>query len=1101
MTRKILQVTVNLSLMLLVALGFFVAFSVWRLWQGPVSLDALTPILARNLQPEDGSFRVSFDQTVLVWDSEANALAIQVRGARAVDGNGKTIADAPAVQVNLSISALTSGVIAPTRAVILQPRIRLARKKDGSIDYGAIVESGPTGEKEGPKDGKAGTGKQFHRTKILPVLMQEVMLEPNPADPLSYLEEVSVLGAIVRIEDRMSGGVWNARDANLSFGRDVVGLRANFTANLDLGGKLAAISAAALYSKGQDEINATAGFRGVEPALIGATVPGLEALRFIKVPVNGDFSLVMSGAGKIADLKLTLGGRGGTLVLPDETGRELAVDTFRADVRLSPDLRRVELTGMEINLTDGPSIEAGGSMDVGSARRRTNVTATILNVDMATLDKFWPMGMAQDARDWITANVTAGEIPEIQAALSLRHLDGIERNESGAIVGGGATGWDVVYARGALLYSGLAVTYLEGLPPITAVSGHGTFSQDAFRLKIRQGALEKLKVSGGEMVIGGLQDEIQVSEIAVEASGALGEALRIIDYDRLGYARLIGVKPADMAGNIDMRLEIKMPLLKDLTFDQIDLNVKAGLANVKWPDALVGKPFSADHMDLDLTGKGMTLSGKGDLDGLGVDMVWKEDFSGSETYQRELKARGRFDLADMGKFGFSVAPYFTGPAPVDAVYRVPKGGSGSVAFDVDLASATISIPELAYEKPPGTAGKANFTLDVRDGVLRTAHGIKVTAAGFEMAGTIGFHPETGKVNSADMERFAFGRTDIKGKLRIDEDGDYRLVIAGPSLDISGFLTPGKNTGGADFKLPRLSAEGQVEKLYTRPDRFVGGARLDVRFDGEIWREIRFNGDLAPTGAAPARIDLSLLPKGGQRTLKIRSADGGAVMRALGITDDVIGGALRGDGTIDDSQPSRPLTATLRMNGIELKNAPAMARLLTLASLEGIAAALDGPGIKFTRLKVPFVLTEDRLVVREASAIGDDLGFTLQGVLDRKASTVNFEGTIVPSYTLNSLVGNIPILGQVLVGSKNSGIFAASFTMKGPLAKPEIVVNPVSILAPGILRAIVGGQVDGGKLKALPKPPPKKPEDGGPEPAPKPGGDPTRNQGGREQMGQ
>lgn len=1096
---------IDLSLMALVAFAFFAAFSVWRLSQGPVSLDSLTPILVRNLQPEDGAFRVSLDRTVLVWDSERTMLAVQAHGARAVDKTGKTIADAPAVQVNFSIPALTEGVVAPTRLVILNPKVRLARKKDGTIDYGAIVgQAAKTPENAPPR--------RFHDTKIFPVLIASIMRDPDPGRPLSYLKEVRVLGAEFRIEDRVTGSAWTAREANLYMGRDVVGLRADFSAKLDLGGKPAAISAAGLYSKDQNEINASAGFRRVEPALIGASIPGLEALRFIKVPVNGDLSLVMNGEGDIKDLQLGLAGEGGTLLLPDDTRREVPVETFKADLRLSPDLRQIELVDMQIRLEDGPVIEAGGAMDVGSTRRRTSLTATIHNVDMSTLERYWPKGMAEGARAWITENVTAGSVPEIQAALSLRHLDGKERNESGEIVGGGVTGWEVVYARGALLYSNLKVRYLEGLPPAEKVTGHGTFDQNSFSLKIKSGTVEKLSVGSGKMIISGLQDEIQIAELEVDASGSLSAALRIIDAERLGYAKRIGVKPDDVGGGMAMKLTVKLPLLKDLEIEQVDLGVVADLASVKWPNALLEQEFTADKLQLDLTGKGMTLTGAGVFAGLGINLAWQEDFSGETKFRRELKAGGRIELADFAKLGFPVAPYITGKAPVKIVYSELRNGTGAVALKTDLGPATINIPELAYRKPPGKPGNATLTLDIKDGVATAARDIKMSAPGLALNGTIGFHPKTGKVNSADVTRFAFGRTDIKGKLRIDEDGGYRLVVAGPALDISGLLTPGKDTGGADFKLPPIRAEAQIEKLYTRPNRFVGDATLDVKYDGTIWRAIEFSGALAPTNGEAARIQVSLLPKAGQRTLKIRSADGGAVLKALGITDDVIGGTLRGDGTIDDTKPKRPLTATLRINGIELKNAPAMARLLTLASLEGIAAALDGPGIKFTRLKVPFVLTDDLLVVEDATAIGDDLGFTLKGVLDRKASTVNFAGTIIPSYTLNSLLGNIPVLGQVLVGSKNSGVFAASYTMKGRLAEPDIAVNPLSILAPGVLRILVGGQVDGEALKALPKGEVPKSEvkegEGGETaakpkagPKPKPGTDPSAEQGGRGGMGQ
>ena len=60
------------------------------------------------------------------------------------------------------------------------------------------------------------------------------------------------------------------------------------------------------------------------------------------------------------------------------------------------------------------------------------------------------------------------------------------------------------------------------------------------------------------------------------------------------------------------------------------------------------------------------------------------------------------------------------------------------------------------------------------------------------------------------------------------------------------------------------------------------------------------------------------------------------------------------------------------------------------------------------------------------------------------------------YTLNSLLGNIPGLGDVLVGPKGGGVFAATYQVSGALVDPDVTVNPLSALAPGILRGLVKG---------------------------------------------
>ena len=61
--------------------------------------------------------------------------------------------------------------------------------------------------------------------------------------------------------------------------------------------------------------------------------------------------------------------------------------------------------------------------------------------------------------------------------------------------------------------------------------------------------------------------------------------------------------------------------------------------------------------------------------------------------------------------------------------------------------------------------------------------------------------------------------------------------------------------------------------------------------------------------------------------------------------------------------------------------------------------------------------------------------------------------MVPAYGINSMLGAVPILGDLLASRKGEGVFGVTYSMKGPLADPGLMVNPLSVLTPGILRRI------------------------------------------------
>ena len=134
----------------------------------------------------------------------------------------------------------------------------------------------------------------------------------------------------------------------------------------------------------------------------------------------------------------------------------------------------------------------------------------------------------------------------------------------------------------------------------------------------------------------------------------------------------------------------------------------------------------------------------------------------------------------------------------------------------------------------------------------------------------------------------------------------------------------------------------------------------------------------------------------------------------------------------------------------------LTRILSIMALTGIVDALTGDGLNFATLDVPFVMHEGEVQITDAKATGTSIGFTTSGTIYTHADVLNIEGTVVPAYALNSLLGKIPLLGNILTGNEDGGgVFAANFAISGPIEDPKTTVNPLSALTPGILRNLFG----------------------------------------------
>ncbi len=110
-------------------------------------------------------------------------------------------------------------------------------------------------------------------------------------------------------------------------------------------------------------------------------------------------------------------------------------------------------------------------------------------------------------------------------------------------------------------------------------------------------------------------------------------------------------------------------------------------------------------------------------------------------------------------------------------------------------------------------------------------------------------------------------------------------------------------------------------------------------------------------------------------------------------------------------------------------------------------------IFFNQLRAPFSVGAGKFRLKDAYMNGPMLGATLRGMVDFKAQTVDLGGTYVPLYGLNSALGSIPILGKVLVGRQGEGVVGITFAIKGKLDEPSVLVNPMSVMTPGIFRQI------------------------------------------------
>jgi hypothetical protein len=188
-----------------------------------------------------------------------------------------------------------------------------------------------------------------------------------------------------------------------------------------------------------------------------------------------------------------------------------------------------------------------------------------------------------------------------------------------------------------------------------------------------------------------------------------------------------------------------------------------------------------------------------------------------------------------------------------------------------------------------------------------------------------------------------------------------------------------------------------------------------------------------------------------RQLQITSSDGGSALRASNLYSKVAGGSLEFSAFLANGGTSTIQNGRLVMRDFDVRNEAALADIDSRSK-----SKKSGPrreGLSFTKLTLPFTTDAKFIRIGDSLLKGNELGAAAEGLIRKADGAIDFNGTIIPAYGINAAVGNIPLFGEIFTGGKGQGIFGLTFALGGTMANPKIQYNPLSAMAPGILRKI------------------------------------------------
>ena len=204
-----------------------------------------------------------------------------------------------------------------------------------------------------------------------------------------------------------------------------------------------------------------------------------------------------------------------------------------------------------------------------------------------------------------------------------------------------------------------------------------------------------------------------------------------------------------------------------------------------------------------------------------------------------------------------------------------------------------------------------------------------------------------------------------------------------------------------------------------------------------------NGNLAGNFANEKKLKYTIKTIDQQKITTLFLDEADAIVNRYKFVKGFKGGSL----DFYSSKQNNESYSKLKIYDFKLRELPALTKLLTLASLQGIADLVSGEGIGFDEFEMNFKNKGNLMTIREIYAIGPAISILMDGYVEQN-KLISLRGTLVPATTINKAIGSIPVLGKILVGSKTGeGVFGVSFKIKGPPKKLETTVNPIKTLTP------------------------------------------------------
>jgi hypothetical protein len=830
------------------------------------------------------------------------------------------------------------------------------------------------------------------------------------------------------------------------------------------------ITEAGLVTKASAEFSASAGEVGLPDYLAEPIIIDEGSLRADYDPVTGSLIItdstmlvgssraqvkgnifpVRDAEGRLQSLKISLQARNVAIDAQGSNKSPVAVDRIEFVGNAAMEEARLDIEDLVV-MSGDTGIRIRGAITGGNESAGILLSGRIRGLSAALMKQLWPPIMAPKTRNWVNQNIRDGRITEgeFQVNLPVDALAKALRNRR----------LPEKSINLAFRMADVTTGYLKDLPPLTKATGEAKLVDNDFFLKVDEAEVTLASGRTGRLAAGtmaareilGLET---IGEFDLDVQAAAPTLIEYLSHPALNLIRNTGFDTTKLSGDTKLKVKLSVPFIKDVPRERVIVDAKAHISKAKLEDALPGIDLTEGEIELSVEEGAFKAAGPAKIAGVPAKLVWTRAAGAGAKQSAVIETK--LDGEQRKKIGLDLGTFLRGPIGIKATIDDLGDPQGKIELEADLGEAEMRITAINWVRPATSKTTAKLTYYGKGEKGRRVEDLVVKGQGVSIKGGVSLNAKGGglreakltEVRLSDENIFALGIKTAKDSTAITITGDSfdaRPLIRAMFGSSKSGAASGGNGAAADAKQPPVSISINLDRVYANRGELITGVTGEIRSRGSRLETAEING----TFLSGQPVVFRVTPVSGGREMRINGRDGGAAIRAANLYSKIAGGQIEFYALLSNDQSSSVKQGQLVLRDFEVRNEATLAELDSRGKPKKSGPRRDS--LSFKRLTLPFSSDAKFIRIGDSLVRGNELGASAEGVIRKSDGAIDITGTIIPVYALNSMLSEIPLVGDILTGGKGQGIIGVTFALGGNVDKPVFQMNPVSAVAPGILR--------------------------------------------------